>query len=103
MSPSSPPGRTWRTEVAAVRTDRRGAAGRRQVRPAVSGVWSARPRAALDLPGRAGAGPSPYDGGMALSEEQVARIVEIAMDLARQGDRKSTRLNSSHVAISYAV
>src|SRR5690625_4888198 len=30
-------------------------------------------------------------------------LIPLVSDLARAGDRKSTRLNSSHVAISYAV
>src|SRR5690625_1425933 len=34
--------------------------------------------------------------------EQLARKVE-ALQIVTAGDRKSTRLNSSHVAISYAV
>src|SRR5258708_21224392 len=33
----------------------------------------------------------------------VERAVELLMPLAGQGDRKSTRLNSSHQIISYAV
>src|SRR5437660_3203638 len=33
----------------------------------------------------------------------VANTLNIAADIAAMGDRKSTRLNSSHVAISYAV
>src|SRR5205814_10345912 len=43
----------------------------------------------------------------ALVEEQVAQGVvapgELAIDLAHHLDRKSTRLNSSHLGISYAV
>src|SRR5439155_27283635 len=38
-------------------------------------------------------------GGAEMAREQPAREVETA----ENGDRKSTRLNSSHVAISYAV
>src|SRR5690625_6619314 len=31
------------------------------------------------------------------------RLAEICQEYLKKGDRKSTRLNSSHVAISYAV
>src|SRR5436305_5796699 len=34
---------------------------------------------------------------------QPADIVEMVVDVRGTGDRKSTRLNSSHVRISYAV
>src|SRR5690625_5543608 len=55
--------------------------------------------------------PVPYDGHLeggdridyaALAEETRAAYQEAAA-AAAEGDRKSTRLNSSHVAISYAV
>src|SRR5690625_6132125 len=36
-------------------------------------------------------------------EEQAAQIHALAAVGGQPGDRKSTRLNSSHVAISYAV
>src|SRR5690625_6331301 len=34
---------------------------------------------------------------------QPAEMVNLEIELEEKGDRKSTRLNSSHVAISYAV
>src|SRR5690625_4686710 len=37
------------------------------------------------------------------SEEEFERITQIAKEAETTVDRKSTRLNSSHVAISYAV
>src|SRR5699024_4786161 len=42
--------------------------------------------------------------GKGLSDEEaMAAINRVARDNARTPDRKSTRLNSSHVSISYAV
>src|SRR5690625_5756237 len=39
-----------------------------------------------------------------LSEQQIQdRLAELGARIASRSDRKSTRLNSSHVAISYAV
>src|SRR5690625_6885736 len=35
--------------------------------------------------------------------ERIAQLTEIPLSIFSVGDRKSTRLNSSHVAISYAV
>src|SRR5258708_12618702 len=35
--------------------------------------------------------------------ELVAHILELLLEVAEEGDRKSTRLNSSHQIISYAV
>src|SRR5690625_5228579 len=42
--------------------------------------------------------------GNAFSEEELSAFDKRVTDaLVKEGDRKSTRLNSSHVAISYAV
>src|SRR5207253_6578053 len=54
---------------------------------------------------------SPYQGhphwvklpGVEASTGSLGQGLSIAVGLALAGDRKSTRLNSSHVAISYAV
>src|SRR5207249_6657843 len=43
---------------------------------------------------------TPDEGGRAVVAEEIARL---GLDLALDLDRKSTRLNSSHVSISYAV
>src|SRR2546426_5241143 len=50
-------------------------------------------------------GPPRPHGGHALREEREEMRAEIAMRLRlrRKLDRKSTRLNSSHLVISYAV
>src|SRR5438874_6817991 len=40
---------------------------------------------------------------VAYADEANASVGQYLTDLLRQGDRKSTRLNSSHVEISYAV
>src|SRR5207253_10087533 len=37
------------------------------------------------------------------ADGSLDRLKELATELGRREDRKSTRLNSSHVAISYAV
>src|SRR5690606_40301425 len=58
---------------------------------AVGGVWSARDEGSGD---RAFAWES---------EGECARCPEFAFDAPEGEDRKSTRLNSSHVKISYAV
>src|SRR5690625_6986254 len=42
-------------------------------------------------------------GGADELGQALARVVAIACLVAKAADRKSTRLNSSHVAISYAV
>src|SRR3989442_3923944 len=42
-------------------------------------------------------------GEICLNVETSATVPESIEDLASKGDRKSTRLNSSHVRISYAV
>src|SRR5690554_7759983 len=48
--------------------------------------------------------PEFADGsGRAASEEQLSQVDGALGDLADTPDRKSTRLNSSHVRISYAV
>src|SRR5439155_25718986 len=44
-----------------------------------------------------------FGGGRLEIEEQVERLGEIQIGEVMEQDRKSTRLNSSHVAISYAV
>src|SRR2546426_8533259 len=36
-------------------------------------------------------------------EHKAGRLIRQAVELARELDRKSTRLNSSHLVISYAV
>src|SRR5438445_8978663 len=38
-----------------------------------------------------------------INNEQVGRIIQFALDNPKKIDRKSTRLNSSHANISYAV
>src|SRR5690625_6588415 len=38
-----------------------------------------------------------------LTEDEVGKLLEAMKDRMMMRDRKSTRLNSSHVAISYAV
>src|SRR5688500_19898285 len=38
-----------------------------------------------------------------LTQREADRLFEVIADLKRAGDRKSTRLNSSHLVISYAV
>src|SRR3712207_8049449 len=50
---------------------------------------------------RAGANPDPEPGGW----QRLAAILQrdFAVDLSLNEDRKSTRLNSSHANISYAV
>src|SRR5690625_1666487 len=49
-------------------------------------------------------GGSPYSGFMTYGHEAVTPFdPEVAKRVASEIDRKSTRLNSSHVAISYAV
>src|SRR3712207_7910226 len=61
-------------------------------------------RVAVDLPVGAAAG----DGELGALQGLVAarhggRVELLADDVVRQEDRKSTRLNSSHANISYAV
>src|SRR5207253_11015783 len=56
----------------------------------------------------AGVDPLQYRLSMLGSAPRLARVLRLAADQAGWGtplppDRKSTRLNSSHVAISYAV
>src|SRR2546426_2359316 len=46
--------------------------------------------------------PGQPDGGISLRKDDF-RHAEIFQDLAMLRDRKSTRLNSSHLVISYAV
>src|SRR5690606_42058673 len=41
--------------------------------------------------------------GHLLGQLEIAQVGIAAVQESRQGDRKSTRLNSSHVKISYAV
>src|SRR5690625_6483005 len=66
-------------------------AGRRAVRPTAAG-WR----------GRSQLGPLGLQGAAGAHGAAAAVGVHAGGDL-RPGDRKSTRLNSSHVAISYAV
>src|SRR5438045_7997655 len=47
--------------------------------------------------------PVPYKGGGPLSLDVMGGQVELAMASTAAQDRKSTRLNSSHLGISYAV
>src|SRR5204862_8226368 len=54
---------------------------------------------ARHAPGR----PHPPGPGGLLPEPRDLRLVELGLDLRTRPDRKSTRLNSSHVEISYAV
>src|SRR5438034_6560675 len=49
------------------------------------------------------AAQSEQDGQDAEEEEAAAKSGRAAGAFHRQGDRKSTRLNSSHTVISYAV
>src|SRR2546426_8904426 len=43
------------------------------------------------------------DGGDGAGERADVRVLDVAAVLAQMEDRKSTRLNSSHLVISYAV
>src|SRR3989442_5331967 len=54
--------------------------------------------------GHVAAGPGP-DNGDAFGVGHVAQktLLRFFVEVRRVGDRKSTRLNSSHVRISYAV
>src|SRR5207249_11469636 len=55
--------------------------------------------------GRLRGGVGEHPGGAAVADPQFHEIARerLAPALHRQADRKSTRLNSSHVSISYAV
>src|SRR5256885_12051351 len=44
-----------------------------------------------------------YEGAVARYAPEVAARAELYRDVGRPVDRKSTRLNSSHLVISYAV
>src|SRR5207253_3380086 len=86
-----------------------------------SDLWIAPPYPGRDIPvparsgrsiasataahGRSGARPGPIAGGhhpgLGRPSRLYARLHE--QPVHARGDRKSTRLNSSHVAISYAV
>src|SRR5437660_6883421 len=57
-------------------------------------------RRSSDLPRRTAAAPG---AGAAVSRRAPLGVRNAAGALVRRPDRKSTRLNSSHVAISYAV
>src|SRR5690349_22215285 len=59
-----------------------------------------RPRRARQVQRRSGADRPPSAGGAVARGRNAGRS---ARDARAQGDRKSTRLNSSHVEISYAV
>src|SRR5207249_8838855 len=68
--------------------------------------------AAVDLPEQIGAARDPAaivdrEGGAALEQSADGHLVvgdhRLALARLRDRDRKSTRLNSSHVSISYAV
>src|SRR3712207_7060433 len=56
---------------------------------------------ALDLPGFGRSAPTPRGWSMRHHVQAVVDVLEWIV--ARPGDRKSTRLNSSHANISYAV
>src|SRR5205085_6384691 len=58
-------------------------------------------RVPLDLPHQAGTGPRP--GQMAVGLAYLSRQGHLGGGRRRLRDRKSTRLNSSHSQISYAV
>src|SRR2546426_10336697 len=47
-------------------------------------------------------GPAVRDGPQAMTDQE-AEVPQDMEDRRRHGDRKSTRLNSSHLVISYAV
>src|SRR5205814_4007573 len=49
-----------------------------------------------------GTGSPWYYGDVAIKGDRIARVTPAGL-LARARDRKSTRLNSSHLGISYAV
>src|SRR5260221_5132015 len=46
---------------------------------------------------------SPADVTITILQDQATLVKQSINGLANQGDRKSTRLNSSHTVISYAV
>src|SRR5690625_5660729 len=59
---------------------------------------------------RAGDGVVDLNGGVSFASQQISSYADLATTpyvldpvIEELGDRKSTRLNSSHVAISYAV
>src|SRR5690606_40864644 len=68
-------------------------------------VFQERPGGAPPTPGGRGGDHFPRPGGVHLSGGvHAGRFDEsLPLRLFRVGDRKSTRLNSSHVKISYAV
>src|SRR5436853_5314768 len=45
----------------------------------------------------------PFDPFSVLDQEGVGELIKIGIERGRRADRKSTRLNSSHLGISYAV
>src|SRR5256885_15986891 len=58
----------------------------------------------VDANGEAAVGHFRYrHAGKAVAQELRERAAGRALDLFRRQDRKSTRLNSSHLVISYAV
>src|SRR2546426_3629299 len=61
-------------------------------------------RGAMDGPGAPAPSADTAEAAAAFSyRERIARVVSTYRRLIRARDRKSTRLNSSHLVISYAV
>src|SRR6266704_1120330 len=90
--------------------------------PAPTPVPPCRPsrtRSRLMDPAVAAEAPEPMDDGLGWTEPEIAELARLApgllpgrimtcdpvgaLVLTELGDRKSTRVNSSHVSISYAV